>query len=117
MRLFNDLFRDQTLGITLSQRTSWEQGRFIPTQILQNYFDEGLPFLPEAPITPMRLATFQKKLAELAKGHTDPSVRLLAAYVGNDVSISISGYDRVGKPDPRRLPKVKLMQPRYDKNK
>ena len=29
MRLFNDLFRDRALGITESQRTSWDQGRLI----------------------------------------------------------------------------------------
>ena len=115
MLRFNDLFRDPTLGITESQRTSWEQGRLIPTQVLQAYWDAGLPFLAEAPFTAMRLATFQRKLEELAQGHGNPAVRLLAAYVGNDVSISVSGYDRAGKPDQRRLPKVKLMQPRYDK--
>ena len=115
MRLFNDLFRDRALGITESQRTSWDQGRLIPAQVLQVYWDAGLPFLPEAPITAMRLATFQRKLEELASGHGNPAVRQLAAYVGNDVSISVSGYDRAGKPDPRRVPKVKVMQPRYDK--
>ena len=114
MRLFNDLFRDRALGITESQRTSWDQGRLIPAQVLQVYWDAGLPFLPEAPITAMRLATFQRKLEELASGHGNPAVRQLAAYVGNDVSISVSGYDRAGKQDPRRLPKVKLMHPRYD---
>jgi len=116
MRLFNDLFRDRTLGITESQRTSWEQGRLIPTQVLQAYWDAGLPFLAEAPFTAMRLATFQRKLEELAKGHANPAVRQLAAHVGNDLSISVSGYDRAGKPDPRRVPKVRLMQPRYDKH-
>ena len=63
----------------------------------------------------MRLATFQRKLAELTQAHGDPSVRQLAAYVGNDVSVSVSGFDRAGKPDPRRVPKVKVMQPRYGK--
>ena len=115
MLRFEHLLNDRTLGITVSQMTSWEQGRLIPAQVLHAYWDAGLPFLPEAPITAMRLATFQRKLAELAKGHTDPSVRQLAAYVGNDVSVSVSGFDRAGKPDPRRVPKVKVLQPRYDK--
>jgi hypothetical protein len=115
MRLFNDLFRDCALVITESQRTSWEQGQLIPTQVLQRYWDAGLPFLPEAPITAMRLATFQRKLAELAQGHGNPAVRQLAEFVRADVSISVSGFDRTGKPDPRRAPKVKVMQPRYDK--
>lgn len=115
MLRFEQLLRDRMLGITESQRTSWEQGRLIPTQVLQRYWDAGLPFLAEAPITAMRLATFQRKLAELTQAHDDPSVRQLAAHVGNDLSISVSGYDRAGKPDPRRVPKVRLMQPRYDK--
>ena len=115
VRLFNDLFRDRALGITESQRTSWEQGRLIPTQILLYYFDEGLPFVPEAPITAMRLATFQRKLEELAGGHHNPAVRQLAESVKTDISMSISGFDRVGKPDPRRRPKVKLIPPKYDK--
>jgi len=114
MLRFEHLLNDQTLGISVSQKTSWEQGRLIPTQVLQRYWDAGLPFLAEAPITAMRLSTFKRKLEGLAKGHTDPSVRQLAAYVGNDVSISVSGYDRAGKPDPRRAPKVKLMPPKYN---
>ena len=116
MLRFNDLLNARTLKITESQRTSWEQGRLIPTQILQNYFDEGLPFLPEAPITAMRLATFQRKLEELAQGHGKPSVRQLAAHVLQDVSIAVSGFDGAGKPDPRRRPKVKLIQPTNYKN-
>jgi hypothetical protein len=115
MLRFNDLFRDPTLGITASGQTRWIQGKIIPAQVLQAYWDAGLPFLPEAPITAMRLGTFQRKLEELAQGHDDPSVRQLAAHVGNDLSISVSGYDRAGKPDPRRVPKVKVMPPRYDK--
>jgi len=103
------------LGITVSQRTSWEQGRIIPAQVLQAYWDEGLPFLPEAPITAMRLATFQRKLEELAQRHSDTSVRQLAAHIGNDISISVSGYDRAGKPDPRQVPKVNLIPPQYNK--
>ena len=115
MLRFEHLLNDRTLGITVSQMTSWEQGWLIPAQVLQAYWEAGLPFLAEAPITAMRLSTFKRKLEELAKGDTNPSVRQLAAYVGNDVSVSVSGYDRAGKPDPRRAPKVKLMPPKYNK--
>ena len=114
---FDRLLRDRMLGITESERTRWQQGKIIPAQVLQAYFDEGLPFLPEAPITAMRLATFQRKLEELAQGHCKPSVRQLAAHVLQDVSIAVSGFDGAGKPDPRRRPKVKLIQPTYYKNK
>lgn len=113
MRLFNDLFRDRALGITESQRTSWNQGRLIPAQVLQAYWDAGLPFLPEAPITAMRLGTFQRKLEELAQGHSVPSVCQLAEKVLEDISVSISGFDRAGKPDPRRRPKTRMETPRY----
>lgn len=113
MLRFDHLLQDRMLGITVSQRTSWEQGRIIPTQVLQAYWDEGLPFLPEAPITAMRLATFKRKLEELAQGHSAPSVRQLAEKVLEDISVSISGFDRAGKPDPRRRPKTRMEAPRY----
>jgi len=113
MLYFNQLMFDGSLRIHASELTRWQQGDIIPTQVLQAYWDEGLPFLPEAPITAMRLATFKRKLEELAQGHSAPSVRQLAEKVLEDISVSISGFDRAGKPDPRRRPKTRMEAPRY----
>jgi len=115
MLRFDHLLRDHACGVTESDRTRWVQGKIIPAQVLQAYWDAGLPFLPEAPITAMRLSTFQRKLEWLAQGHGNPAVRQLAEFVRADVSISVFGFALAGKPDPRRVPKVKVIQPRYDK--
>ena len=53
MLRFDRLIQDGSLGITASERTRWQQGKIIPPQVLQVYWDEGLPFITEAPYTAM----------------------------------------------------------------
>ncbi|MBF0514541.1 MAG: hypothetical protein HQK81_10860 [Desulfovibrionaceae bacterium] len=106
---FNDLMFGPDLGITDSERMRWVQGRFIPTKVLQQYFDEGLPFVPEAPFTHMRLDTFLKKLEVLSDGHLNAAIRQLAIVVRLDIASDVSGFDTRGKPDPRRRPKTKVL--------
>jgi hypothetical protein len=109
MPYFDRLLYDGSLAITASEHTRWQQGQIIPPKVLQAYWDEGLPFVPEAPTTAMRLPTFLRKLDELAHGHCDAQVRQLAEYVRQDVSVSISGFDRIGKTDPRHRGKTRLI--------
>lgn len=105
---FADLMNSRALGITESDRTRWEQGRFVPTKVLQCYFDEGLDFVSEAPIVPMRLKTFIAKLELVAMNHQNQAIRRMAEAIRLDVSATVFGFDPVGRPDPRHKPKLCL---------
>lgn len=113
MLRFDRLIQDGSLGITASERTRWQQGKIIPPQVLQVYWDEGLPFITEAPYTAMRMPTFLRKLEELTRTHLNPHVRQLAEYVRKDVSMSVSGFDRTGKTDPRQRAKTHLIATKH----
>lgn len=106
---FSELVVSRALGITESDRTRWEQGRIIPTQVLQLYYDEGLEFVPEAPIVPMRISTFLEKLEKVAINHENPAARRMAEVVRLDVATAVYGFDQAGRPDPRSKPKIRII--------
>ena len=106
---FYQMMSDPALGVTDDQWKRWINRRYIPTQILQQYYDEGLPFVQEAPITTMRLKTFENKIEELLSHNEDIHVRKLAEYVRLEIATAVSGFDQIGKPDPRCKTKTRCI--------